>query len=456
MGSSSEGSAPDPYTPGNGSTAYRVKHYDLTLDYKLASNRLSGRAVLTMAAHRELHQLELDLSGLRTTKVTSDTVRVRSFKERAGKLVVAFRDPVPDDAELRLDIRYEGNPAPISGTWGDVGWEELTDGVLVAGQPTGAPSWFPCNDHPSGKAAYRFTVTTDAGYRAVCNGVLVARIAKSSRTTWVYEQSEPMPTYLATVQIGRYDLVALNDPAQPAVGLPRHAGGGRGTGRPVPQYAAVPAALAHAAKAALGRHHEMMTAFEERFGPYPFPQYLLVVADDDLEIPLEAQTLSIIGRNHLDEGWEAQRLIAHELAHQWFGNAVTTARWQDIWLHEGFACYAEWLWSEASGATTAEAHARSTHQHLAREPQDLVIGDPGAADMFDDRVYKRGALALHALRTAVGDDAFFGLLRSWTAGYRFGSVTTPDFLAFVTRTLPGTDAEVLLGPWLHAAALPAL
>ena len=84
-----------------------------------------------------------------------------------------------------------------------------------------------------------------------------------------------------------------------------------------------------------------------------------------------------------------------------------------------------------------------------------MIGDPGAADMFDDRVYKRGALALHALRTAVGDDAFFGLLRSWTAEHRFGSVTTPDFLAFVTRTLPGTDAEALLGPWLHAGALPA-
>ncbi|BBE23697.1 putative peptidase M1, membrane alanine aminopeptidase [Arthrobacter sp. MN05-02] len=455
MSSSPTGSAPDPYTPANGSTAYRVQHYDLTLDYKLASNRLSGRAVLTMTAHRELHQLELDLCGLRTTKVTSDTVRVRSFKDRAGKLVVTLRDPVPDDAELRLDIRYEGSPAPISGTWGEVGWEELTDGVLVAGQPTGAPSWFPCNDHPSQKAAYRFTVTTDAGYRAVCNGVLVSRIAKSSRTTWVYEQAEPMATYLATVQIGRYDLVALNDPAQPAVGLPGHAAA-RQPGRPVPQYAAVPAALAPAAKIALGRHHEMMAAFEEHFGPYPFPQYLVVVTDDELEIPLEAQTLSIIGRNHLDQGWEAQRLIAHELAHQWFGNAVTTARWQDIWLHEGFACYAEWLWSEASGATTADAHARSTHERLAREPQDLAIGDPGPQDMFDDRVYKRGALALHALRKATGDDAFFGLLRAWSGEYRFGSVTTPDFMALAARVLDGIGVEALLSPWLFAEDLPAL
>lgn len=455
MSSSPTGSAPDPYTPANGSTAYRVQHYDLTLDYKLASNRLSGRAVLTMTAHRELHQLELDLSGLRTTKVTSDTVRVRSFKDRGGRLVIAFRDPVPDDAEFRLDIRYEGNPAPISGTWGEVGWEELTDGVLVAGQPTGAPSWFPCNDHPSQKAAYRFTVTTDAGYRAICNGVLVSRIAKSSRTTWVYEQAEPMATYLATVQIGRYELVALNDPAQPAVGLPAHAAP-RDPAQPVPQYAAVPPSLAPAAKVSLARNHEMMTAFERLFGPYPFPQYLVVVTDDELEIPLEAQTLSIIGRNHLSQDWEAQRLIAHELAHQWFGNAVTAARWQDIWLHEGFSCYAEWIWSEASGSTTADAQALSTHQRLAREPQDLAIGDPGATDMFDDRVYKRGALALHALRKAVGDDAFFGLLHSWSEEHRFGSVTTPDFLALAARTLQGVDAEALLAAWLFAEELPAL
>ncbi|MFJ6001506.1 M1 family metallopeptidase [Arthrobacter sp. NPDC092385] len=455
MSGSAEGPAPDPYTPANGSTSYRVEHYDLTLDYKLASNRLSGRAVLTMTAQRELHELELDLRGLRTTKVTSDTVRVRSFKDRGGKLVIGFRHPVPDDAEFRLDIRYEGNPEPISGTWGEVGWEELTDGVIVAGQPTGAPSWFPCNDHPSRKARYRFTVTTDAGYRAICNGVLVSRIAKSSRTTWVYEQAEPMATYLATVQIGRYELVALNDPAQPAVGLPSHALP-RDPAQPVPQYAAVPPSLAPAARVSLARNHEMMTAFEQHFGPYPFPQYLVVVTDDELEIPLEAQTLSIIGRNHLDQDWKAQRLIAHELAHQWFGNAVTAARWQDIWLHEGFACYAEWIWSEAGGSTTADAHALSTHQRLAREPQDLAIGDPGAPDMFDDRVYKRGALALHALRKAAGDDAFFGLLRSWSGEYRFGSVTTPNFLALAARTLQGVDAEALLAPWLFAEELPAL
>lgn len=108
-------------------------------------------------------------------------------------------------------------------------------------------------------------------------------------------------------------------------------------------------------------------------------------------------------------GWNNERLVAHELAHQWFGNSLTAATWADIWLHEGFACYSEWLWSEASGGRSADELAREHHRKLAALPQDLLLGDPGRDDMFDDRVYKRGALTLHALRALLGD-RFFDML----------------------------------------------
>jgi aminopeptidase N len=148
------------------------------------------------------------------------------------------------------------------------------------------------------------------------------------------------------------------------------------------------------------------------------------------------------------------RLIAHELAHQWFGNAVTLRRWRDIWLHEGFACYAEWLWSEESGGPrTCDGWARHHHERLAAEPQDLVLADPGPEVMFDDRVYKRGALSLHALRIAVGDDAFFDLLRAWVAAHAGGSVTTEEFVAFAAEAT-GADVAEVLRPWLYEAALP--
>jgi aminopeptidase N len=432
--------SPDPYVPGHGTNAYRVTRYELELDYKLASNRLNGRAVLHAEADRPSSAVVLDLAGLRAVKVSLNGRRLRRFSQRAEQLVI-----VPDAALLpgdrfTLDIRYEGNPSPRRGLWGEVGWEELTDGVLVAGQPNGAASWFPCNDHPQHKSSYRIAVTTDASYRAVCNGLLISRKTGSSRETWTYEQAEPMATYLATVQIGRYDVLTLDTASVPGS---------------VPQHVAVPASLADAARRGLARQPEMMQTFVNSFGPYPFQEYTVVVAEDELEIPLEAQTLSILGPNHLDTGWESQRLIAHELSHQWFGNSLTVAAWCDIWLHEGFACYAEWIWSEAAGVMSVADRAAAAWRKLDAGRQDLMVGDPGPELMFDDRVYKRGALALHALRIRCGDLAFYALLHEWAASNRHGSVSTAGFIQTADR-VAGIDSEALLHPWLFEEALPAL
>ncbi|MFD0047156.1 M1 family metallopeptidase [Pseudarthrobacter scleromae] len=452
---------PDPYTPGHGSADYGVSRYELYLDYRVSTNRLSGHAAITARSHVELATIMLNLAGLRVLKVQLDGQRVQRFSQRGHQLFIVPGRRVPAGSDFSLDIRYEGSPGPLRGNWGEVGWEELTDGVLVAGQPTGAPSWFPCNDHPSQKASFGYTITTEANYRVVCNGVLVSRHAKASRETWVFEQPEPMATYLATVQIGRYALRPLAFQPHVPARLPAHRAGTADDGgqRQVPQFVAAPPALMATAAAALGRQGQMMETFETCFGPYPFHGYTVVVADDDLEIPLEAQSLSVFGPNHLNQHWEAQRLIAHELAHQWFGNSLTATAWADIWLHEGFACYAEWIWSEASGNTAAHQQAQGAWQLLSSQAEDLLVGDPSPELMFDDRVYKRGALALHALRRATGDVLFFELLKTWAHRYRYGGVTTADFVETANQAcleLPGFDARAVLDPWLYQSALPPL
>ena len=425
----------DPYLPTSGNRGYRVSRYELELTYKVASNRLSGRATIIATTTDVRGKYALDLvDTMRVSKVSVNGARPAKYAHRDGKLTVAPAQKIPAGAVLTVTVNYSGTPTPRHSMWGEVGWEELEEGSLVASQPNGAPSWFPCDDHPGSKATYRITLTTDSPFHAVANGTLLRKTTKASQTTWVYEQPEPMSTYLATVQIGHYESRKV-------------------CSSPVPIVAVHPPRLREEFDVDFGRQPQMMEVFRRLFGPYPFAHYTVVVTDDDLEIPIEAQGLSIFGANHCDGRRREERLVAHELAHQWFGNSLTLTRWRDIWLHEGFACYAEWLWAENSTGPSAHTLAAEAHRGLARKPQDILLGDPGPKDMFDDRIYKRGALTLHALRRQLGDDRFFPLLRTWTAEHRHSNVTTEQFVGLAAHF---TDEPLrpLWDSWLHERALP--
>ncbi|GLZ41527.1 M1 family metallopeptidase [Actinokineospora sp. NBRC 105648] len=422
----------DPYLPAHGNGGYRVVHYDLDLNYRVGPGRLDGRARITAVAEHALSRFSLDFGDLRANKVTVGGKAVR-HAQRGRKLHITPARPVPAGAEFTVEVRYVGTPKPISSHWGDIGWDYLDDGVIVASQPIGAPSWFPCNDHPSDKATYRIAVTVAAPYQVVVTGVLDSRRSSASTTTWEYRLSQPTPTYLVSVQIGRYVESSF-------------AG--------VPMHSAVPAHLVSRFAHDFGRQPRMLVEFARMFGPYPFEQYGVVVVDAELDAPIEAQSLSIFGSNHVDGRRGSEHLVAHELAHQWFGNSLTVSQWRHIWLNEGFATYAEWLWSAVSGGESADAHARRAWRELAARPQDLRLADPGVRRMFDDRVYLRGAVALHALRLRLGDSAFFALVRVWTSANRHGTVSTAEFTTLAQRhtTWPLTE---LFSNWLYEPVLPA-
>jgi aminopeptidase N len=428
----------DPYLPDNGNFGYRVSRYELDLEYKVSSNRLSGTATITAVTLASLQGFSLDLAdNLGVTKVSVNGRRPAHFATSVGKLRIRLATALPAGSAMSIVVRYGGSPRPIRTVWGEVGFEELSNGALVAGQPNGSPSWFPCDDHPSSKASYRIQISTDSPYYAVAPGELVSRRVRAGQTVWTYEMPDPTSTYLATVQIGMYEMQRL----------PK---------APVAMQAVVPVRLRSAFNHDFERQPAMMKLFIKLFGPYPLSAgYTVVVTDDDLEIPLEAQGVSVFGANHCDGRRGSERLIAHELAHQWFGNSVTARRWRDIWLHEGFACYAEWLWSEHSGGPEAAELANLYHRRLLVASQNLLLCDPGPRDMFDDRVYKRGALTLHALRGAIGDQKFFALLQDWTTRHRHGTVVTDDFTG-----LAANYADISLRPlwdaWLYATPVPPL
>ncbi|SDI66168.1 Peptidase family M1 [Actinokineospora alba] len=421
----------DAYLPQHGNGGYRVTHYDLELDYRVGPGRLDGLARLTLAPTHALSRFSLDFGKLRVTKVTVAGKAVR-YAQRGTKLHITPARPLPALSPVAVEVRYVGSPEPVPTVWGELGWDYLDDGVIVASQPIGSPSWFPCNDHPSDKATYRIAVTVASPYQVVANGVLESRRTSASTTTWVYRLAQPTSAYLISVQIGRYVL------------------SGAGT-----VHAAVPARLMVPFQYDFGRQPRMLAEFGELFGPYPFDRYGVVVVDAELDAPVEAQALSIFGSNHVDGKRGSENLVAHELAHQWFGNSLTVAEWRHIWLNEGFATYAEWLWSEVSGGDSADAHARRSWREVVAQPQDLRLADPGMQKIFDDRVYLRGAMALHALRIRLGDGAFFALLREWTSTHRHGVVTTEAFTTMAQRHTPWPLTE-LFARWLFDATLPPL
>lgn len=424
----------DRYVPGHGDLTFEVSHYAIALDYNLESNRLSGRTTITAVAVDDLDQLELDLYHLRASKVTVDGSAAAKYSQRRNRLIVRPRKQIAAGSTFTVAVTYAGSPRPMPGLDGDAGWEELAEGVIVASQPHGAPSWFPCNDRPSDKATYIVEMTAPSSYHVVANGVLENTRRRAGTTTWRYVETSPMATYLATVQIGRYDVVE--------------------SGTSVPIRTVHPAGD-RASLGAFVRQDEMMSTFIRLFGPYPFAGYTAVITPDELEIPLEAQGLSVFGSNFVTDDWEHERLIAHELSHQWFGNSVTLTHWRDIWLHEGFACYAEWLWSQESGGPSAQEHAQTQWDRLNDLAQDFALGDPGPDLMFDDRVYKRGALLLHALRLTVGDASFFALLQAWTERYAHSSVVTEELVALAAE-LCGASVGELFDAWLRDVSLPEL
>ena len=251
-------------------------------------------------------------------------------------------------------------------------------------------------------------------------------------TRWHYRVDHPMATYLATVQVGEFLEIPL--------------------GRNVRAWA--PASLKPRVLDEFAQQQEMLDFYSMLFGPYPFPDYQVVITEDALEIPLEAQGLSIFGSNHVKGDHVFERLIAHELSHQWFGNSVGLSEWKDIWLNEGFACYCEWLWKEHAHGRPAHDSARSHYQVLARKRQDLLLSDPGTRDMFDDRVYKRGALTVHALRRLLGDTAFFPAVRDYLTAAQHSVVTPGDLISRLRAAGDPGDVDKLLAQWLDQPQLP--
>jgi aminopeptidase N len=427
----------DPYFPKAGNGGYDVGHYALDLAYDPRAHRLTGTATITARAAEDLSALNLDLEGLDVEEVTVDGAAARW--SRAGQeLTVRPREAV--DGTFRVTVRYGGAPVTLTDPDGsEEGWLRTADGALALGEPVGSMVWFPGNHHPSDKATYALAVTVPKGWRAVSNGEPAGEERKGGRTTYRWRTGEPMASYLATLAIGRYEVRRT------------------ATADGLPVYTAVDPEQAGASRAVLARIPEVLAWAERTFGPYPFSSAGAVVErPEDAGYALETQNRPVF------PGAPDTGLLVHEIAHQWYGNSVTPRTWRDMWLNEGFATYAQWLWQEDHGGDTAQQTFDSLYAggYFPDAGTNAALWSfpparpPDAARISATPVYWRGAMVLHKVRQTVGDDAFRALLRGWAREHRHGNADTGDFTSYVEESAPGEDFAGIWEDWLYGEGRP--
>ncbi|MFE1438279.1 M1 family metallopeptidase [Streptomyces sp. NPDC058739] len=426
----------DPYFPKAGNGGYDVTHYGLDLVYDPGDGVLTGTAVITARATQDLSSFNLDLKGLDVERVTVDGEEARW--NRAGQELTVRPDEEPaEGGTFEVTVRYQGRPETITDPDGsEEGWLITADGALGLGEPVGSAAWFPGNHHPSDKASYDIRVTVPRGLTAVSNGELLRqRPARGGGTAFAWRATEPVPSHAATVAIGRYDISRTR------------------TRDGLPVYTAVDPVEAEASRAVLARLPEVMTWAQDTFGPYPFSSTgAIVERGTDVGYALETQNRPVF------PGAPNVVLLVHELAHQWYGNSVTPRTWQDLWLSEGFATYAEWLWEEEHGGDSAQESFDWLYEEGEETYTDLWAFPPArqddAAGLTGDPVYQRGAMVLHKIRQRIGDERFAALLHGWAAAHRHGTADTGDFTAYVERQAPDEDFSGIWRDWLYGDGKP--
>ncbi len=422
----------DPYFPKQGNGGYDVAHYSLKLDYRPASRKLDAKATITAGSSQELSSFDLDYRGPTVRAVTVDG-QPAAFTRAGQELVVTPATAIAPGAQFTVEVAYRGRPRPLIDADGSKeGWVPTDDGAFVVGEPQGSPTWFPCNDHPTDKASFDFQITVPRGTEAIANGALLSRRRHGKLVTWSYAAQQPMASYLATAAIGNYRLQ-------------------RSSFDGIASLIAVDPREAKKAKAPLSKIKRMTRFFSTLFGPYPFGQTGAIVdRAPEIGYALETQTRPIY-----DQAPE-EVTVAHEIAHQWFGDSVSVERWNQIWLNEGFATWAEWRWAEeAGGDTTAQVFDKLERTPAARaDLWDPAPGDPGGAShLFDSSIYIRGGMALEALRQRVGDVAFYDTLRAWTSEHAYANATIEEFIA-LAEAQSGQQLDDLFERYLYKPGKP--
>lgn len=428
-----------PYQPG-----IDVLHYGLALDLPETGSRIEGIATLTVARAAGVDTLTLDLRTLDVASVRIDGVETPFRRDTA-----TIHIPLPRQGgdRLRVEVRYAGEPTDGLVIRSDHGWTAFGDNW-----PNRARHWIPSVDHPSDKATVTWTITAPADREVLANGLEEERTelpGRRKRVRWV--SSRPLATYMMVIGAGPLERTELGESA---CGMAERPGCILQTVHTLPGTARnfLPGPFAEA--------DEIVEHFARLVAPFPYERLAHVQSATRFG-GMENATAIFYSDRQFREGTLGLGLVAHETAHQWFGDAVTPREWSHLWLSEGFATYFAQLYTEhAQGAEAfragmagmaAEIHASEavrTRPVIDTEQTDLMA-------LLNENSYEKGAWVLHMLRAEVGDSTFFRGIRGYYAAHRHGTALTAHLQGAMERAA-GRELGWFFDQWLRRPGVPLL
>jgi len=419
-----------------------IEHIALVLDVDPTKRTVSGTATLhAMVIAPDTKVVELDAVELTIDKVAV-AGKATQFRHDGKRVRVELPSALAAGAELTLAIDYKG--APRRGLYfvgPDDGYPHKPLQVWTQGQDEDSRYWFPCFDAPSEKATSEVTVTVPAAMFAVSNGTLVSDKTAGGKRTLHWRLDVPHSCYLITLAIGDFGTVET-----------------KWRDTPVVYY--VERGREEAAERTLARTPLMLELFSQKFGvPYPYPRYAQVFVADFIFGGMEntsattlTDTVLIDERAAID--YDIDSLVAHELAHQWFGDLVTCRDWGEGWLNEGFATYSEYIWREHHEGRDAadleleewaDSYFGEDAGRYRRTIATKLYDEP--IDIFDHHLYEKGGRVLHMLRNVLGDDAFYKSLAHYLGKHRHGLVESRD-LARAVEDATGKVVDWFFSQWV--------
>jgi len=398
----------------------------VSLTFDLDAQLFEGENRITITPYSDgVSQVELDAEDLTVTAVFDEQGRDLVFDTSDSSVFVELSTAVSYGDTVDFTVRYSGEGSR-DGFFFDQATEEHPQMVSTDSWPDEARNWIPLYDYPNDKVTHELIVTAPAGNRILSNGRLVGvtEDEEAGTTTWHWSQEEKHSTYLMMLAIGPYAVIEDSLGSLPI------------------NYWVYPDAVEDA-RWIFEKTPRMVAYYGDLFGfPYPWAKY------DQVTTPhvgggAEATSATILGhgmihdrRAEQDFSWES--IIAHEIAHQWWGDLITLREWSHTWLNESFGTYSDYLWTRhEDGDDEGAWELLGKKNSYLREAHDRYIRPivfnryERPHDNFDSHTYPKGAVILHQLRYLLGDDPFFRTLSTFLNEFAFEPVDTYDFMKTV-------------------------